>query len=322
MSRNPILTDKAFGLEGSSGPGGLSPAQEWERAQGMQGGPTAPPAAGPGGFSGGVPGGVSTSTSGGADAALGYGGRTGIPTATDGKVMTMGGVAAASFVLFAFLFAAAIFGWQSVTVVEDPLGRVDQNGNPIFDATMQRPWLLFVALFAALGLAILTAFKPKLARITGIGYAVCEGYVIGAISAFYGAQFPGIVAQAIVAPLGVVLKMLVLYGLRILRATPKFVKGVIAATFGIAVVYGVMLIANLFGVGEGFWTSGSPLGIVISLVVVTVAALNLILDFDFIERGTQQGLPRYMDWYGAFGLLVTLVWLYLEMLRLLARLRQ
>jgi uncharacterized YccA/Bax inhibitor family protein len=182
--------------------------------------------------------------------------------------------------------------------------------------------LLFVALFAALGLAFLTAFKPKLARITAILYAVCEGYVLGAISAYFGGLYQGIVAQAVLATLGVFLVMLALYGLRILRATPKFVKGVIGATFGIMFMYLGVFVLNIFGVADGFWTSGSPLGIVISLVVVVVAAMNLILDFDFIEKGSQRGLPRYMDWYAGFGLMVTLVWLYLEMLRLLARLRQ
>lgn len=307
MSRNPILTDSAFGLDQSGTSGGGSPADEWRRAQGMQ---------------------AAEATVGGADAALQTGGRS-IPSSppgprggvtTTGKAMTMGGVASASLVLFAFLFLAAAFGWSTVTVT--PTGRVDQNGTAIYNATMDHPWVLFVAMFAGLGIAFLTAFKPPLARFTGILYAVCQGYVIGAISAFYGSQFPGIVAQAILATLGVFLVMLILYGLRVLRATPRFVKGVIAATFGIMVVYGVMLIANLFGVGEGFWTSGSPLGIVISLVVVGVAAMNLILDFDFIERGQQAGLPRYMDWYAAFGLLVTLIWLYLELLRLLARLRR
>lgn len=319
MSRNPILTDKAFGLDASGSSTTMSPAEEWRHAQGMSPeGATAPP---PFGLAG-APGGAAppTGATGAADATLARGGMGRIPTATDGKVMTMGGVASATLVLFAFLFAAAAYGWSTVLVTD--LGRVDQNGNAVYSATMQHPWMLFASMIVGLGLAFLTAFKPKLARVTGILYALCQGYLLGAISAYYGAQFPGIVAQAVVATLGVFLMMLVLYGLRILRATPKLVKGVIAATFGVMVVYGVMMIANLFGVGEGFWTSGSPLGIVISLVVVTIAAMNLILDFDFIERGQQMGLPRYMDWYGAFGLLVTLVWLYLEMLRLLARLRQ
>jgi uncharacterized YccA/Bax inhibitor family protein len=295
MSRNPILTDKAFA---EARPGGVavadgpSPADEWASAQ-----------------------------TAGAAGAMQAGQQQQIPAApavTDGKVMTMGGVAAATFVMFAFLLAGGWFGWQMVDVVK---AGVDQNGNDVFDPTFSSPILLFVAMIGALGLAFVTAFKPRVARFTGVGYAILEGYLLGAISAFYGAMYPGIVAQAVLATMGVFLVMLVLYGLRILRATPKFVKGVIAATFGIMIVYGVMFLANIFGFGEGFWTSGSPLGIIISLVVVGVAALNLILDFDFIERGTQMGLPRYMDWYAGFGLLVTLVWLYLEMLRLLARLR-
>jgi uncharacterized YccA/Bax inhibitor family protein len=295
MSRNPILTDKAFdearpgGVAVADGP---SPADEWASAQAA-----------------------------GAAGAMQAGQQQQVPAApvvTDGKVMTMGGVAAATFVMFAFLLAGAWFGWQMVDVVK--VG-VDQSGNDVFNPTFTSPALLIVSALAALGLAIVTAFKPKIARFTGVGYAIFEGYLLGAISAFYGARYPGIVAQAVLATMGVFLVMLVLYGLRILRATPKFVKGVIAATFGIMVVYGVMFIASFFGIGQGFWTSGSPLGIVISLVVVGVAALNLILDFDFIEKGTKMGLPRYMDWYAGFGLMVTLVWLYLEMLRLLARLR-
>jgi uncharacterized YccA/Bax inhibitor family protein len=136
-------------------------------------------------------------------------------------------------------------------------------------------------------------------------------------------QFDGIVAQAILATFGVFLAMLVLYGLRILRATPRFVKGVIGATFGIMFLYLGSLIFSLFtGSSPSFLTSASPLSIGISVVIVIVAALNLILDFDFIEKGAQRGLPAYMDWYAALGLMLTLVWLYLEMLRLLSKLRQ
>ena len=117
--------------------------------------------------------------------------------------------------------------------------------------------------------------------------------------------------------------MLVLYGLRILRATPRFVKGVIAATFGIMVLYIGSAIFSLFtGNSPSFLSSASPLSIGISVVIVIVAALNLILDFDFIEKGSARGLPAYMDWYAALGLMLTLVWLYLEMLRLLSKIRQ
>ncbi|MBM3661877.1 MAG: Bax inhibitor-1/YccA family protein [Actinobacteria bacterium] len=293
MSRNPILNDQAFGV------GANSPSDEWRNAQ-------AGSAAG-------------TTTAAAADAATAsQRGAHLQQRATDGKVMTMGGVAAATGVLFGVLLVTAFFGWQSVTVTQVGI----EAGQPVFSASPTQPILLFLSVFAGLGLAILTAFKPHFARITAPLYAAVEGYFLGAISAIFGAQFEGIVPQAVLATFGVFIVMLALYGLRILRATPKFVKGVIAATFGIAFMYLGIFILNIFGVAEGFWSSGSPLGIGISLVVVCVAALNLILDFDFIEQGSKAGLPRYMDWYGAFGLLVTLIWLYLEMLRLLARLRQ
>jgi uncharacterized YccA/Bax inhibitor family protein len=307
MSRNPILTDKAFEEAAGGGvatAGGPSPAQEWQQAQGMQ-------------ATGAATGAVFEA---GQQAQLsGAAGAPPVATGAGAGRMSMGGVAAATLVMFAFLLFAGWFGWESVEVTR---AGVDANGQEVFDASFTQPVLLFVAVLAGLGLAILTSFKPKLARFTSLAYALCQGYVLGAISAYYGALWQGIVAQAVLATFGVFLIMLVLYGLRILRATPKFVKGVIAATFGIMFMYLGIFILNLFGVAEGFWTSGSPLGIIISLVVVGVAALNLILDFDFIEKGSEMGLPRYMDWYAGFGLLVTLIWLYLEMLRLLARLRQ
>ena len=147
--------------------------------------------------------------------------------------------------------------------------------------------------------------------------------LLGMISHLYDAQFNGIVLQAIVATFGVFLAMLALYGLRILRVTPRFVKGVIAATFGVVVLYvGAWLFSLFTDSTVSFLHDATPLGIGISVVVVVIAALNLVLDFDFIERGSQNQLPAYMDWYAAFGLVVTLVWLYLEMLRLLAKLRE
>lgn len=301
MSRNPILTDKAFEEAAGGGvasAGGPSPAQEWQNARNMPG--------------------QATAAAPSADAALSRSGRF-APAEASMHRMTMGGVAAATFIMFAVLLAAAFGGWQTVTVT--PAG-FDEAGQQAFTATFDAPFLMFGAVIVALVLAFVTAFKPQLARFTSLGYAACQGFVLGAISAYYGALWQGIVAQAVLATFGVFLVMLVLYGLRILRATPRFVKGVIAATFGIMFMYLGIFVLNLFGVAEGFWTSGSPLGIIVSLVVVCVAALNLILDFDFIERGTEMGLPRYMDWYAGFGLMVTLIWLYLEMLRLLARLRQ
>jgi uncharacterized YccA/Bax inhibitor family protein len=233
--------------------------------------------------------------------------------------MTMGGVSGATFLFLMFVLAGGWFGWQSVT--ETPVAFPAPNA-PDVTATLDNPALLWIAMFVALGLAILTAFKPRLAMVTGILYAVTEGYLLGAISHLYDARFDGIVVQAILGTLGVFLAMLTLFSLRILRVTPRMTKGIIGATFGIMFLYLFGFLMSIFGVDMRFLHDGSPLGIAISLLIVGVAAFNLLLDFEFIEQGSKAGLPAYMDWYGAFGLLVTLVWLYLEMLRLFARLRQ
>ena len=309
MSRNPILNDRAF-----ESPGGgtalrerPTPAQEWEAAQraGTFGGapdtawnqqqqtrpsvPQGPPPSG--------------------------------PIVTDGRTMSLGGVSSATLLMFAFVLLGGWYGWTLVSESPNPL--FPAPGEPEVLATLDSPGWLFGALIVGFLLAIVTAFMPKIARFTAIPYALLEGVVLGAISHLYDAQFSGIVLQAIVATFGVFVAMLVLYGLRILRATPKFVKGVVAATFGVVVLYlGSWIFSLITGNQVSFLHDATPLGIGISVVIVIIAALNLILDFDFIERGSQNQLPAYMDWYAAFGLVVTLVWLYLEMLRLLAKLRQ
>jgi uncharacterized YccA/Bax inhibitor family protein len=135
-------------------------------------------------------------------------------------------------------------------------------------------------------------------------------------------QYPGIVLQAVGLTLGTALAMLVLYRSGVIRVTHKFRMGVMAATGGIFLFYLASMLLGFFGVNMSVVWGGGPIGIGISLVVVTVAALNLVLDFDLIDRGVSQGMPKYGEWYGAFALMVTLVWLYLEMLRLLARLRE
>lgn len=299
MSRNPILSDAAFGAAPAT-QGRPSPADEWRSAQAM--------------------GSAGTATSAGADAAFATAGAPSIPTVTTGRAMTVGGVASATLVMFAVLMVGAWYGWTLVTEtpVLNPL-----PGEPTATATIDSPLIVFGSLIGAFILAMVSVFKPKLARFTGVLYAGLEGIFLGAISHLYNVQFEGIVAQAILATFGVFLAMLVLYGLRILRATPRFVKGVIGATFGIMFLYLGSFIFSLFtGDAPSFMVSSSPLSIGISVVIVIVAALNLILDFDFIEKGAQRGLPAYMDWYAALGLMLTLVWLYLEMLRLLAKLRQ
>ena len=233
--------------------------------------------------------------------------------------MSIGGVASATLVMFAVLLVGAWYGWTLVT--ETPILNPLPDG-PTATATIDSPLIVFGALIAAFVLVLVSTFKPPLARFTGVLYAGLEGIVLGAISHLFNTQFEGIVAQAIICTFGVFLAMLVLYGLRILRATPRFVKGVIAATFGVMVLYIGSMIWSIFFTTPSFMVSSSPLSIGISVVIVIIAAMNLILDFDFIEQGSKRGLPAYMDWYAALGLMVTLVWLYLEMLRLLAKIRQ
>lgn len=169
--------------------------------------------------------------------------------------------------------------------------------------------------------ALITTFSPARASILAPVYALLEGLFLGGISAILEMQFgQGLVMRAVGLTFGVFALMLVLYRNRTIRATGKFRMGVMAATGGIALVYLVSFIASMFGANMGFMYGNSMMAIGFSLFVVVIAALNLILDFDFIERASNQGAPKYMEWYGAFGLMVTLVWLYLEILKLLARL--
>ena len=291
MSRNPVLNDNAFG-GGTATAERQSPGDEWRGAQATAAAP---------------------------DAALATSQGPAGPIVSTGREMTIGGVASATLVMFAVLLIGAWYGWTLVTEtpVFNPL-----EGEPTATASIDSPLIMYGSMIGAFALAMVSIFKPKLARFTGVAYALLQGIFLGAISHLYNVQFAGIVAQAILATFGVFLAMLVLYGLRILRATPKFVKGVIGATFGIMFLYLGSFIWSLFAGTPSFMTSNSPLSIGISVVIVIVAALNLILDFDFIERGAKDGLPSYMDWFAALGLLVTLVWLYLEMLRLLSKLRQ
>ena len=292
MSRNPILSDKAFGEPSPSQ--GTSPAQEWESAQ--LGGAAAVGLKGP------------LQESGAAS-----------PTATSGRVMTLGGVSAATLFIFTFLLIGAAYGWTLVT--EGSPERLT-DGSTRTPVSFDSPGLLIGCMLGAFAIAMLTVFKPKLARFTALPYGLLEGALLGMISHYYNAQFNGIVVQAILATFGVFLAMLVMYGLRILRATPKFTKGVIGATFGIMIMYLFGFVLSLFTDLQPPWQGGGLISIGISVVIVIVASLNLILDFDFIERGSKNNLPAYMDWYAAFGLILTLVWLYLEMLRLLSKIRQ
>jgi uncharacterized YccA/Bax inhibitor family protein len=305
MSRNPILNDRAFELPGSGGTSlreRPSPADEWDSAQLAGSGQAAAQDAVFGRTQPSIP-----------------SGPTG-PISITERTMSLGGVASATLLMFAFVLLGGLWGWSQVTERPNPFAA---PGEPDVFVELNSPGLLFGALALGFILAIVTAFRPTIARFTAIPYSLIQGALLGMISHLYDAQFDGIVLQAVVATLGVFLAMLALYGLRILRATPKFVKGVVAATFSIMLMYIGAILYNVFtGNTVSFLHDASAFGIGLSVVIVIVAALNLILDFDFIERGTQNHLPRHMDWYAAFGLVVTLIWLYLEMLRLLARLRQ
>jgi uncharacterized YccA/Bax inhibitor family protein len=227
---------------------------------------------------------------------------------TFAEPMTMGGVVSATGVLFVLLLGAGVVGWSLV--------------DPGPEGQVQFPGWLFIPLIAAAGLAILAMFRPAIARFAAPVYALLEGLVLGAISRVFENEWNGIVVQAVGLTAIVFASMLFLYGTRIVRVTDRLRRVIVGATLGIFVFYMVSLLLSLFSVGMPLiWDSG-PLGILFSLVVAGVAAFNLMLDFDMIERGTAAGLPKHMEWFCALCLMVSIVWLYLELLRLLSKLRQ
>ena len=169
--------------------------------------------------------------------------------------------------------------------------------------------------------AIVTVFKQTWSPVTAPIYCLLKGLVLGGISAIFEAMYPGIVFQAVCLTFCTLACMLIAYRTGLIKATENFKLGVAAATGGIFLVYLVTFLLGLFGIGElGFIHGSGLIGIGFSLFVVVIAALNLVLDFDFIENGAARGAPKYMEWYAAFGLMVTLIWLYIEILRLLAKL--
>jgi uncharacterized YccA/Bax inhibitor family protein len=180
---------------------------------------------------------------------------------------------------------------------------------------------IFIGGISGLLIGITTCFVPRIAPITGPIYAVAEGLFLGGISALMEAAYPYIALQAAALTFGTLIVMLTLYKTRIIRVTEGFKAGVIAATCAVALLYIVCMVLNAFGKQVPYIHTSGAIGIGFSLFVVGLAALNLLLDFDFIENGVKAGAPKYMEWYAGFSLLVTLVWLYLELLRLLAKLR-
>jgi len=169
--------------------------------------------------------------------------------------------------------------------------------------------------------AIITVFKKEWSGITAPVYALLEGLFLGALSAYFETMFPGIVVQAVALTFGTLFSLLAAYKSGLIKVTENFKLGVAAATGGIAMIYLANFVMGFFGINLPFIHEGGTFGILFSLGVVIVAALNLVLDFDFIESGAESGAPKYMEWYAAFGLMVTLIWLYIEILRLLSKLR-
>ena len=216
--------------------------------------------------------------------------------------MTINGTVLKTGALLFVLVCGAVFTWNRVVAL----------GNA-------GPWLM-VGLVGGLIVGLITAFKRHWAPITAPLYAGLEGLFLGGVSAMYEAQFGGIVFNAVCLTFGTLFSLLFVYQVGWIKVTQNFRLGVAAATGGIMVFYLVSMILGLFGVSVPLIHSTGIMGIGFSLFVVAIAAMNLVLDFDFIEHGSEAGAPKYMEWYAAFGLLVTLIWLYIEILRLLAKL--
>jgi len=226
----------------------------------------------------------------------------GLPGAL-GETMTLQGTVNKTGLSLLILLAAASFTWRQVTP--------DEPVSP----------LLWLGLLGGAVVALVTAFKPAFAPVTTPIYAALEGLFLGGVSGLYELRYPGIVMNAVGLTFGCLAALLAAYSSGLIRPSENFKLGIVAATGGIALLYMVSMGLGFFGKSIPFIHESGSIGIAFSVFVVGLAALNLVLDFDFIEDGARRGAPKYMEWYGAFGLLVTLVWLYLEILRLLAKLQ-
>ena len=229
----------------------------------------------------------------------------GLPVAAEGEGMTIEGTVNKTYVLFLLL----IVGVAGAVVAEE---------SALYG-------LMMLGAIGGLITALVTVFRKQWAPITAPIYALLEGLFVGAISLVMEAAYPGIVLPAVSLTFGTLFALLAAYRSGLIKATENFKLGVAAATGAILVVYLAQFVLGIVGVQVGFLHEAifgaGWLGIGVSVVVIIVAALNLVLDFDFIEHGAAARAPKYMEWYGAFGLLVTLIWLYLEILRLLSKLR-
>ena len=222
----------------------------------------------------------------------------------EGRPMTVEGSINKTLVLLGLVVVAAIYTWNLCL-----------NG-----FSDKASLLAIVGSIAGLILAIITSFRPQNAKVTAPIYALCEGLVVGSVSYIFNSFYQGIVVNAVGITLLALFSMLFLYKTKMIRATEKFRQVIVISTIAIAIFYLIGFIGALFGHPMTIF-NGSPLGIGVSFVICLIAAFNFILDFDFIEQGTNRALPNYFEWYAGFGLLVTVIWLYFELLRLLAQLQ-
>jgi uncharacterized YccA/Bax inhibitor family protein len=219
--------------------------------------------------------------------------------------MTLSGTVNRTAILLICALATAAWTWNTYMQTHDP---ASVGG------------LLMVGTFGGLIAALVTIFKKEWSPVTAPIYALLEGLALGGISAIFDQRYPGIAMQAVGLTFGTLFALLLAYKAGLIKVTRTFQMGVFAATGGIMLFYLAQMILGFFHINFTSVNGSGPIGIGFSLIVVTVAALNLVLDFNFVEQGVSYGAPKYMEWYSAFGIMVTLVWLYLEMLRLLSKL--
>ncbi len=221
--------------------------------------------------------------------------------------MTLQGTVNKTALLLAGVVIPAMFVWDMFFATQD-----FQSIAPYF----------YVGLLGGFVTALVIAFKKTLAPYLALVYAVLEGLALGGLSAIMENSYPGIVIEALVLTFGIFFCLLLIYKFEVIKATENFKLIVTSATGGIALYYLISLGLSMFGITVPLVNDNSVAGIIFSLFVVAIAAMNLVVDFDFIEQGVEKGAPKYMEWYGAFGLMVTLIWLYIEILRLLAKSRR
>ncbi len=224
----------------------------------------------------------------------------------NGEPMTVGGTINKTLILLLLVLAPAMYTW-----------------NMLYSGTTYQGAGAFIIGGAIVGLiaAIVTIVKPVWASVSAPIYAIGQGLFLGGISAAFNLRFPGIAVQTVALTFGTLGVMLFMYKTGIIKVTDKLRSGIFAAMGAIGLFYLVILIMNLFGGDTSFYFGNSTLSIVLSFVIVGVAAFRLLLDFDFIDQSAKMGAPKYMEWFGAFGLVMTLIWLYMELLRLLSKLR-